>query len=169
MTQTQPTQNHKSAATPQHLHALYTSTCDTLQIPHQATNKLLQQQATSIYQDIWSYADHFLAVLRCVTLAKWAPNRSAGEPLHQLLQRVANGGTLQDSHTNKDPNGITEMELAICLAHLADQTDEPEKQQCSLASHYIDYIYRLRQLQQLHRTPLYLSQRRHCGQNRHAT
>ena len=102
-----------------------------------------------------------------LTLAKWTPKHDIGAPLQQLLLQVANGWTLSAEQNNPAYSGMTQMGLAICLAHLAN-TPKRDQEGCELTSCYTDYVYRLRGLQHQHSTPLFLSQRRHCGQNRHA-
>ena len=156
-----------NAATPQHLHALYTGVCQVLQIPQQADNKQMQQLAAEVYQNINRYADHALAIVRVLTLAKWNPKQEIEAPLQQLLHQVANGWTLGAEQSNPAYTGVTQMGLAICLAHLAHPTHQ-NHEQAVLTSHYTDYIYKLRGLQHQHDTPLFLSMRRHCGHNRHA-
>ena len=56
-----------TTTTKEHLHTLYTSACDELGIPDKATNASMQRMASEIYQDILSYADHLMAILRILT------------------------------------------------------------------------------------------------------
>ena len=65
--------------TQQQLHALYIAACDELGIPEKATNSDMQRVACQVYQDIWSYADHLLAMLRVLTLAKNTKKQSHQE------------------------------------------------------------------------------------------
>ena len=67
------TKTQKYPATPQHLQTLYTSMCQKLYIPEQADNKQMQRTAVEAYHNIQRYADHALAVIRMLTLAKWNP------------------------------------------------------------------------------------------------
>ena len=103
-----------------------------------------------------------------LTLAKWNPKQEIEAPLQQLLHQVANGWTLGAEQSNPAYTGMTQMGLALCLAHLA-RPMHPNQEHTALSTHYTDYIYKLRGLQHQHDTPLFLSQRRHCGHNRHAT
>ena len=155
-------------ATPQHLQTLYTGMCQKLRIPQQADNKQMQQLAAEAYQNINRYADHALAVIRVLTLAKWNPKQEIEAPLQQLLHQVANGWTLDAEQNNPAYTDMTQMGLALCLAHLACPT-HPSQEHTVLGTHYTDYIYKLRGLQHQHGTPLFLSLRRHCGHNLHAT
>ena len=142
--------------------------CQKLHIPEQADNKQMQQTAAEAYHNIQRYADHALAVIRMLTLAKWNPKQDIEAPLQQLLHQVANGWTLDTEQGNPADADMTQMGLAICLAHLAGPM-HPNQKYTDLSTHYTDYIYQLRGLQHQHDTPLFLSQRRHCGHNRHAT
>ena len=81
-------------ATPQHLQTLYTGMCQKLHIPEQAHNKRMQQTAAEAYNNIQQHADHALAVIRMLTLAKWNPKHDIEPPLQQLLHQVATGGPL---------------------------------------------------------------------------
>ena len=127
----------------------------------------MQRLAANVYQNISRHADHALAIVRVLTLAKWTPKQDVGAPLQQLLQQVANGWTLGAEQSNPAYSGMTQMGLAICVAHLAHPTHQGQEQG-ELTSHYTDYIYKLRGLQHQHSTPLFLSTRRHCGHNLHA-
>ena len=52
----------------------------------------MQHMASEIYQDILSYADHLMAILRILTLAKNTTTKSgrqAKTPLTQLLYLVS--------------------------------------------------------------------------------
>ena len=135
---------------------------------HIADNKQMQQRAAEAYQNIRQYADHALAVTRVLTLAKWNPKQEIEAPLRQLLHQVANGWTLGAEQSNPAYADMTQMGLALCLAHLA-RPRHPNQEHTTLGAHYTDYIYKLRGLQHQHDTPLFLSQRRHCGHNRRAT
>ena len=126
--------------------------------------------ASKIYQDILSYADHLMAILRILTLAKNTTTKSgrqAKTPLTQLLYLVSRGWTLDQGQHNQMQEGMSRMGLAICLTQLLTQ-DQLQAGQSDLTSFYIDYIYRLSFLQQQYHPPLFFSQRRHCGHNLHA-
>ena len=161
----------KPRKTQQQLHALYIAACDELGIPEKATNSDMQRVACQVYQDIWSYADHLLAMLRVLTLAK-APRSKATKqtepPIIQLRRLVARGWTLDQRQHNTAQEGMSQMGLAICLTSLL--TDKQiQEDRIDLASHYVDYAYRLTALQQQYQPPLFTSLRRHCGHNLHAT
>ena len=94
------TNTRGNTVTPQHLQTLYTGMCQELQIPQQADNKQMQQLAAEVYQNISRYADHALAVIRVLTLAKWNPKQEIEAPLQQLLHQVANGWTLGAEQSN---------------------------------------------------------------------
>ena len=84
----------------------------------------MQQTACEIYQDIWSYADHFLATLRILTLAsagRKKGGKSAESPVLQLKQLVAKGWTLDQGQHNKMQDGMSRMGLAICLTQLLSE------------------------------------------------
>ena len=157
--------------TQQQLHALYIAACDELGIPEKATNSDMQRVACQIYQDIWSYADHFLAMLRVLTLAKIPKSKATKKtepPIIQLRQLVARGWTLDQRQHNTAQEGMSQMGLAICLTSLLTDKQVQEGE-IDLTSHYVDYAYRLTALQQQYQPPLFTSLRRHCGRNLHAT
>ena len=81
--------------------------CQKLLIPEQADNKQMQQLAAEAYQNIQRYADHALAVIRMLTLAKWNPKQEIEAPLQQLLHQVANGWTL--GKRGHDANGARHL------------------------------------------------------------
>ena len=140
-------------------------------MPDKATNSNMQHMASEIYQDILSYADHLMAILRILTLAKNTTTKSgrqAKTPLTQLLYLVSRGWTLDQGQHNQMQEGMSRMGFAICLTQLLKH-DQLEARQSDLTSFYIDYIYRLSFLQQQYHPPLFFSQRRHCGHNLHAT
>ena len=169
-TTTTSLQHQDTTTTKEHLHTLYTSACDELGIPDKATNTSMQRMASKIYQDILSYADHLMAILRILTLAKNTTTKSgrqAKTPLTQLLYIVSRGWTLDQGQHNQMQEGMSRMGLAICLTQLLTQ-DQLQAGQSDLTSFYIDYIYRLSFLQQQYHPPLFFSQRRHCGHNLHA-
>ena len=157
--------------TQQQLHALYIAACDELGIPEKATNSDMQRVACQVYQDIWSYADHLLAMLRVLTLAKTPKSKATKKtepPIIQLRQLVARGWTLDQRQHNTAQEGMSQMGLAICLTSLL--TDKQiQEGEIDLTSHYVDYAYRLTALQQQYQPPLFTSLRRHCGHNLHAT
>ena len=110
-----------TTTTKEHLHALYTSACDELGTPDKATNSNMQHMASEIYQDILSYADHLMAILRILTLAKNTTTKSgrqAKTPLTQLLYLVSRGWTLDQGQHNQMQEGMSCMGLAICLTQL---------------------------------------------------
>ena len=169
-TTTTSPRHQDTTTTKEHLHALYTNACDELGIPDEATNTSMQQMASEIYQDILSYADHLMAILRILTLAKNTTTKSgrqAKTPLTQLLYLVSRGWTLDQGQHNQMQEGMSRMGLAICLTQLLTH-DQLKAGQSDLTSFYVDYIYRLSFLQQQYHPPLFLSQRRHCGHNLHA-
>ena len=165
------THHRETLTTLQQQHVLYTSACDELHIPDKATDIRMQQIACEVYQEIWSYADHFLAILRILSLASTGEKKSgkrAESPLQQLKQLVAKGWTPDQGQHTKMQEGMSRMGLAICLTQLLS-----EKQLKAgindLTSHHADYVYRIAALQYQYQPPLFLSQRRHCGHNKHAT
>ena len=87
--------------------------CQELLIPEQANNKQMQRLAAEAYQNIQRYADHALAVIRVLTLAKWNPKQELGAPLQQLLHQVANGWTLGAGQGDSASADMTQMGLAI--------------------------------------------------------
>ena len=163
--------SNKPRETQQQLHALYIAACDELGIPEKATNSDMQRVACQIYQDIWSYADHLLAMLRVLTLAKTPRSKATKKtepPIIQLRRLVARGWTLDQRQHNTAQEGMSQMGLAICLTTLL--TDKQiQEDRIDLTSHYVDYAYRLTALQQQYQPPLFTSLRRHCGHNLHAT
>ena len=163
--------SNKPRETQQQLHALYIAACDELGIPEKATNSDMQRVACQVYQDIWSYADHLLAMLRVLTLAKTPRSKATKKtepPIIQLRRLVARGWTLDRRQHNTAQGGMSQMGLAICLTTLL--TDKQiQEDRIDLTSHYVDYAYRLTALQQQYQPPLFTSLRRHCGHNLHAT
>ena len=163
--------SNKPRKTQQQLHALYIAACDELGIPEKATNSDMQRVACQVYQDIWSYADHLLAMLRVLTLAKTPRSKATKKtepPIIQLRRLVARGWTLDQRQHNTAQEGMSQMGLAICLTTLL--TDKQiQEDRIDLTSHYVDYAYRLTALQQQYQPPLFTSLRRHCGHNLHAT
>ena len=163
--------SNKPRETQQQLHALYIAACDELGIPEKATNSDMQRVACQVYQDIWSYADHLLAMLRVLTLAKTPRSKATKQtepPIIQLRRLVARGWTLDQRQHNTAQEGMSQMGLAICLTTLL--TDKQiQEDRIDLTSHYVDYAYRLTALQQQYQPPLFTSLRRHCGHNLHAT
>ena len=141
--------------TQQQLHALYIAACDELGIPEKATNSDMQRVACQVYQDIWSYADHLLAMLRVLTLAKTPKSKATKKtepPIIQLRQLVARGWTLDQRQHNTAQEGMSQMGLAICLTSLL--TDKQiQEGEIDLTSHYVDYAYRLTALQQQYQPP----------------
>ena len=131
----------------------------------------MQRVACQVYQDIWSYADHLLAMLRVLTLAKTPRSKATKKtepPIIQLRRLVARGWTLDQRQHNTAQEGMSQMGLAICLTSLL--TDKQiQEDRIDLTSHYVDYAYRLTALQQQYQPPLFTSLRRHCGHNLHAT
>ena len=127
----------------------------------------MQSIACQTYQDIWSYADHILGVVRVLTLAKWSDKKELQPPIKQLLQQVARGWTMNEKQHNGEQDDLTQMGLAVCLMQFVSKS-QLDKQKCDLPSHYADYFYRVLYLQHQHHTPLFLSLRRHCGRNLHA-
>ena len=135
--------------TQQQQHVLYTGACDELHIPDQATNTRMQQIACEIYQDIWSYADHFLAILRILSLASTGGRKGgkgAETPIQQLKQLVAKGWTLDQGQHNTMQDGMSRMGLAICLTQLLSEK-QLKAGKNDLTSHYAGYVYRLATLQ----------------------
>lgn len=59
------------------------------------------------------------------------------------------------------------MGLALSLV-LLTEGETTDGQKTALTSHYVDYLYRLRDLQGLYAAHLFLSQKRHCGKNLHS-
>ena len=81
----------------------------------------MQQMASEIYQDILSYADQLMAILRILALAKNTTTKSgrqAKTPLTQLLYLVSRGWTLDQGQHNQMQEGMSRMGLAICLTQL---------------------------------------------------
>ena len=106
--------SNKPRETQQQLHALYIAACDELGIPEKATNSDMQRVACQVYQDIWSYADHLLAMLRVLTLAKTPRSKATKKtepPIIQLRRLVARGWTLDQRQHNTAQEGMSQMAL----------------------------------------------------------